>query len=130
MLTGGCLCTAVSIRVDGALEHAPEACHCEQCRKQTGGFLMAVNVHKSRLVVFGQEQITWYWSSKNVKRGFCCVCGSTLFWWPEIPDYQWVGVSVALFDQPIQSRLSRHTFVSEQGDYYAIADGLPIHHRH
>jgi len=33
-----CLCGAVSLELEGALERAPEACHCSQCRKQTSHF--------------------------------------------------------------------------------------------
>ena len=36
MLKGNCLCGAVSLEVNGALEHSPEACHCSQCRKAQG----------------------------------------------------------------------------------------------
>ena len=30
MLTGTCLCKAISIEVNGELEHPPAACHCQQ----------------------------------------------------------------------------------------------------
>ena len=98
MFNGTCLCKAVSIAVEGDFEHLPEACHCQQCRKQTGGFLMGVNVRKSALSISGEADVGWYVSSKEVQRGFCRVCGSTLFWRPELGGYEWIGVSAALFD--------------------------------
>ena len=127
MLTGTCLCKAISIEVNGELEHPPEACHCQQCRKQSGGFLMGVNIRNSALMIRGEDYVAWYESSREVKRGFCRVCGSTLFWKPELKGYEWVGVSAALFDQPLPEKICKHTFVAEKGNYYTIADGLPQH---
>jgi len=79
MLKGSCLCGAVRIEVEGKLEHQPEACHCSQCRKQSGHFLAAVNVRRSALTIDGGDKVSWYRSSERVQRGFCSVCGSTLF---------------------------------------------------
>ena len=125
MMKGGCLCGGVTIRVEGELEHQPEACHCLQCRKQSGHFLAAVNVRKSRLTIRGEENIGWYRSSEKVDRGFCKTCGSTLFWAPNMEDYEWIAVAMGLFDLPTGTRLEKHTFVGQKGDYYDIDDGIP-----
>ena len=125
MLTGNCLCGAVSFLVQGELEHQPEACHCTMCRKQSGTFLTAVNVRKSRLELKGEKHVKWYASSDNVSRGFCADCGSTLFWRPNMDGYEWIAISMGLFDSPTGARLSKHTFVSEKGDYYDISDDVP-----
>lgn len=125
MLKGKCLCGAVSFEVEGELEHAPEACHCSQCRRTAGHFLAAVNVRRTALKLAGEDNVSWYQSSEKVERGFCCVCGSTLFWKPNMEGYQWTAVAMGLFDPPTGSRLSKHTFVGDKGDYYDIDDGLP-----
>ena len=70
MLTGTCLCKAISIEANGELEHSPEACHCRQCRKQPGGYLMGVNIRNSALMNRGEDNVAWYESSREVKRGF------------------------------------------------------------
>ena len=125
MLKGSCLCGGVTIAVEGDLEHQPEACHCTQCRKQSGSFLTAVNVRKSRLTIRGQEHVGWYSSSDKVERGFCKTCGSTLFWAPNMEDYEWIAVAMGLFDGATGTHLRKHTFVHDKGDYYDIADGVP-----
>jgi len=125
MLTGSCLCGSISISVTGNLEHSPEACHCVQCRKQTGTFLTSVNVRKTALTIEGKEYICWYQSSDKVKRGFCAVCGSPLFWKPDLEGYQWISIAMGLFDQSTGMKLSKHTFVDQKGDYYELNDGLP-----
>ena len=63
MITGTRLCGAVSLEIDEPLEKAPEACHCSQCRKQTGNFFLGVNVRRSAMRIAGEERISWYQSA-------------------------------------------------------------------
>ena len=125
ILRGACLCGAVRLEVAGKPEHAPQACHCTQCRKQSGHFLAAVNVKRDALTVHGTDRVTWYQSSEKIQRGFCSVCGSTLFWRPTIEGYEYTAVAMGVFDSPTGIRLSKHTFVGDKGDYYEIADEVP-----
>ena len=125
MIRGSCLCGAVHLEIQEPLEHSPEACHCSQCRKQTGSFLIAVNVRRTALRVEGNESVAWYQSSEKVQRGFCRVCGSTLFWKPNIEGYEWTGVAMGCIDTPLSLRISKHTFVGDKGGYYDINDGAP-----
>jgi hypothetical protein len=125
VIRGSCLCGAVHLEIQEPLEHSPEACHCSQCRKQTGSFLIAVNVRRSALQVEGNESVAWYQSSEKVRRGFCMVCGSTLFWKPIIEGYEWTGVAMGCIDTPLSVRISKHTFVGDKGGYYDINDGAP-----
>jgi len=125
VIQGSCLCGAVRLEIQEPLEHAPEACHCTQCRKQTGSFLIAINVRRSALHVRGLESVTWYQSSEKVQRGFCAVCGSTLFWKPTIVDYEWTGVAMGSIDTPLELRIAKHTFVADKGRYYDITDDAP-----
>ena len=119
--TGSCLCGRVTVSVSGAL-HAPDACHCVQCRKQSGHYFASSNVRRTMLVVGGEESITWYQSSTKVRRGFCSSCGSFLFWDPT--DKEWTAIAMGLFDSPTGTRLEKHIFVVEKGDYYDITDDV------
>jgi len=125
VIRGSCLCGAVHVEIDEPLEHAPEACHCTQCRKQTGSFLIAVNVRRTALRIRGAETVKWYRSSDKVQRGFCGACGSTLFWNPVIEGYEWIGVAMGCIDTPLHVRIAKHTFVGDKGGYYEITDGAP-----
>ena len=124
-MKGSCLCGAVRIEVLAPLEHAPEACHCVQCRRQTSHVFAGVNVRRTQLAVQGEEKVAWYRSSENVERGFCATCGSALFWRPTIAGYAFTSVSMGAFDSPTGLRLAKHTFVGQKSDYYDIADGVP-----
>jgi hypothetical protein len=125
VIRGSCLCGAVQLEIEEPLEKSPEACHCSQCRKQSGSFLIAVNVRRAALRVLGSDSVAWYQSSEKVQRGFCRNCGSTLFWNPVIDGYEWTAVALGCIDTPLNLRISKHTFVGDKGGYYEITDGAP-----
>jgi hypothetical protein len=129
MMKGSCLCGAVSFDVAGKLELQPEACHCSRCRKQTSHVFVGVNVLRKNLTVHGSDKITWYHSSEQVRRGFCSVCGSALFWNPNIEGYEYISIAMGTLEPPTGVRLAKHTFVADKGDYYDITDGLPQRER-
>lgn len=122
MHTGSCLCGAVSFTVEGDLP-GPDGCHCIQCRKQSGHYFVSTDVPRSALTVQGQENVRWYQSSEKVRRGFCGVCGSSLFWDPIGRD--WTGIAMGAFDTPTDTRLAVHVHTAERGDYYDIVDDVP-----
>lgn len=119
MHKGSCLCQAVKFEIEGKLPPA-SACHCTICRKHTGHFEAGVDVDRSALKISGADNVTWYQSSKKARRGFCATCGSVLFFDPTKGD--WIGVSMGAFDGPTNTKLERHIFVGEKGDYYEIND--------
>jgi hypothetical protein len=116
------MCGAVSFEVIGALP-TPDACHCTECRKQSGHFWVSTDVARTSLTIHGDENLGWYSSSEKVRRGFCRICGSSLFWDPVKKDT--IGVAMGAFDLPTDTTLGLHIFVAEKGDYYEIMDGLP-----
>lgn len=121
-LTGGCLCGAVRFEVEGPLA-PPDACHCSQCRRQSGHYWASTNVRSSALTLHGAEELTWYASSEKVRRGFCRTCGSALLWDPIEHDV--IAVAMGAFDGPTGVTLGEHIFVADKGDYYTLADGVP-----
>lgn len=125
MLKGSCLCGGVHLEVHGEIEYQPEICHCSQCRKQSGHALAALNVRRDKLSVTGEDRISWYHSSDKVERGFCSICGSTLFWQPKIADYHYTAVAMGLFDETTGTQLVKQTFVGEKGDYYSLDESIP-----
>ena len=122
MHKGSCLCGAVSFEVSGDLP-APTACHCTKCRKHTGHYEAGTDIPRDRVKILRTENIGWFQSSEKVRRGFCKTCGSSLFFDPIYRD--WIGIYMGAFDGPTNTKLERHIFVADKGDYYEIADGLP-----
>ncbi|MEO1018169.1 MAG: GFA family protein [Pseudomonadota bacterium] len=122
MHKGSCLCGGVSFEVEGSLPN-PSACHCTNCRKHSGHFEASTDVLRSKVKIIGADNLTWFHSSEKVRRGFCSICGSSLFFDP--PRLNWIAIAMGAFDTPTKTRLAMHIFVADKGDYYDIADGLP-----
>jgi len=122
MHKGSCLCGAVSFEVEGTLNE-PDACHCTQCRKQSGHYWVSTDVPRDVLTISGTDNLSWYRSSEKVQRGFCSQCGSSLFWDPLEKDI--IAVAMGAFDDPTGTQMGMHIFVADKGDYYDIVDGLP-----
>lgn len=119
---GACLCGAVTFIVRGELP-APDACHCEDCRRFSGHFFSSTDVRRSALTIEGADLLSWYQTSPKVRRGFCSRCGSSLFWDPL--GHDWTAIAMGAFDSPTGTQLGKHIWVADKGDYYAIGDGLP-----
>jgi hypothetical protein len=119
-LAGGCLCGAVRLQVTGPLGPVT-ACHCTQCRKVSGHFTAAGPVARSDLRVEGP--LRWFQSSPGARRGFCPDCGSYLLW---DDGSDTLYLSAGALDGATGQRLVGHIYVADKGDYYDIADGLPV----
>ncbi len=119
---GHCLCGAVRFRTQGDLSKIV-ACHCSQCRRQTGNFYAAVNVRDEKLTVEGSENVAWYRASDWAGRGFCRTCGSALFWKGDGSNY--TSVMAGSFDRPTGFSIGVHIYCADKGDYYEITDGAP-----
>ena len=122
IVSGSCLCGRVRYRAEGPLRPV-SACHCTQCRKQTGSFVHATAARRDGVTVEGAEAITWYESSPGIRRGFCDTCGSHLFWDPAGRE------SITIFAGTLDGRtgltMVEHIFCASKGDYYELTDGLP-----
>ncbi|WP_323845808.1 GFA family protein [Microbulbifer magnicolonia] len=107
---GGCHCGAVRFEAGGTPKFVAR-CHCDSCRRTTGGAF-------STWVGFKDEQVTWisppavYPSSEGVKRGFCSNCGTPLSY----QSAQWPGEThflIGVFDDPRQYVPAGDAFADE-----------------
>ena len=119
---GSCNCGGVTWEATGELRGIL-ACHCGQCRKQTGLYYAATNVADKNLTISG-ETLKWYQSSDVAKRGFCGECGSALFWKHEADDF--TSILVGSIDGSTGLEISEHIFTDDMPDWYEITDGKPI----
>ena len=72
-----------------------------------------------------EGEVAWYESTPGaIRRGFCPVCGSNLFWERDRRRAS-SRSGPARSTAPTGLRLAGHIFVADKGDYYEIADGLP-----
>ncbi len=121
-VSGSCLCGRVRMQV-AEFDTQVVACHCSQCRKQTGSYYHAASVLDSNLTMEGREFVKEYAASDFAKRGFCSECGSALYW--KQNDADTTSVMVGHFDNPTGLRTIGHIFVDDMGDYYTLDPELP-----
>jgi hypothetical protein len=120
MLRGRCNCGEITFEVTGPVRSA-SACHCDQCRRQSGGVWHSAVTEQTDLQVTGDPR--WFASSDVARRGFCQVCGAFLFWQHHAEST--ISFALGALDKPTGLRLEKHIFTASKGDYYEIADDVP-----
>ncbi|MEP1207459.1 MAG: GFA family protein [Rhizobiaceae bacterium] len=123
VVAGSCNCGGVKFTVTGHLREVI-ACHCSQCRKQSGHFYAATSAANGDLQIEQSGSLKWYAASDDAKRGFCSDCGSALFWQRN------GGENTSILAGSLEGdaggiKLDRHIHVADKGAYYEIEDGLP-----
>ena len=117
---GHCVCGAVEA-VIGEYGNFVYSCHCDNCRRMNSGPVLSVDPGQRENVVFtrGEEKITVY-HDEEVERGFCSVCGSTLYWYK--PEDNHICMNAELFDDIIASgAFGLELFYDSKPAYYAFA---------
>ena len=121
--TGRCLCGAVRYRAYGAPNWAA-FCHCESCRRATGGVVAAYAGFPADKFRFEAGEPAAYTSSYGVTRTFCGRCGTSLTYasdrWPTE-----VHVLLGAADHPEDFTPQCHAYTKDRLPWLHFADGLP-----
>ena len=120
MIEGSCNCGQCGFAISGKVWGA-SACHCGQCRKQSGNVWASAVVQREAIKIRGS--VRWYASSADAERGFCPTCGCFLFW--RHKDETSMSFALGALDGDYGLTIEKQIFVADKGDYYDIADGLP-----
>jgi len=119
-MTGHCLCGAVGFTA-GGIETHHHACHCEMCRRWSGGPYMAAKAKTMRFV--GGEHLSTYASSDWAERAFCAKCGSNIYYrLRRGGDY---FVSVGTFDDPTPFKVIGEIYIDAKPPGYDLAGDHP-----
>lgn len=78
-MAGGCACGAVRFRLAEAQEGCG-MCHCDTCRRWTGGVFCVVATRREHLAVAGDPALIRWVSSPGVERVSCGECGGKLWY--------------------------------------------------
>ncbi len=116
--TGQCLCGAVSLLAT-AVNPQVGACHCNMCRKWSGGPLMAVDCG-TEVGFTGHEFIGVYASSEWAERGFCKQCGSALFYKLKASG-QYI-LPAGILDIEPELVFDHQVFIDEKPRYYSFSN--------
>jgi hypothetical protein len=117
-VSGRCLCGAVTFEIPGHTGNVM-ACHCSMCRRWSGGILLALDMH-AQPVFTGADKIGVYKSSDWGERGFCTVCGSSLYWRLSAEDRY--TVSAGTLNETADLKLADEIFIDDKPAYYHFAN--------
>ena len=78
-MAGGCACGAVRFTLDAAGDDCA-MCHCDTCRRWTGGVYCVVATRREALHVAGDPALIRWASSPGVERVACAACGGKLWY--------------------------------------------------
>ena len=121
-ISGGCLCGGVRYEVTGKLRNII-TCHCEQCRRSSGHFVAATACRREHFKLVQQDSLQWFSAVPGHRRGFCNICGSSLFF--EETGGPRVSIAAGTLDAPQGLRIEAQIFTAEAGDYYALDPQVP-----
>ena len=124
---GRCNCGGVAFRARN-LRETVTFCHCDECRRFCGHHWAATVAPVEDVTFSADATLTWYAHRTDDARGFCGRCGASLFYRPA--DGSYLGIAPGTLDAPTGLRLGRHIWACEKGDYYALAEGVPVFDRY
>lgn len=115
---GSCLCGSVKI-ITSTMSRKLVACHCDMCRKWTGGPLMSVSCG-SDVKFNGEESICVYDSSQWAERGFCKKCGSGLFY--RFKENNHYYIPIGLFENCKNIEFEEQLFIDKKPECYSFSN--------
>lgn len=122
-LEGRCLCGAVTVSLREA-KPGIEACHCDMCRRWTGGTFFSLHgVAPEAFTLSGEDAVNRYASSDWAERASCARCGSAL--WYSFQPAGTFSFMAGLFDLPASWPLDEQIFIDEMPPHNALAVDTP-----
>jgi len=122
LLTGKCLCEAISYEIKG--KPGPVFnCHCLKCRRWHGSaFRTRASIDISQFKwLCGEENLSKYESSDNVTKFFCKSCGSSLISsYKDKPNV--LGIPLGGLEGDLIIDDQAHIFVDSKASWYQICD--------
>lgn len=117
IVKGSCLCGSITYEAKNPRKEVT-ACHCTQCRKQSGHYWASSGCAVEDFKLLTEEGLKWYRASDFASRGFCAKCGSALFW--KLDDEDRMSFSAGSLDGAEDFHVAKHIFTDDKGSYYEI----------
>jgi len=123
-LTGQCLCATIQFAVDGP-DKGCAHCHCESCRRAHGAPMVTWVVMADTGFEIVTGKITWYESSPGTERGFCDICGTTMFFRSKRCPGE-IHIARANLLGELDIRPAYHVFYDQRAGWWSTEDKLTI----
>lgn len=117
-MTGKCLCGKVTATLTPK-EESFGACHCNRCRKWSGGILFTVDCGTDfEFPRESERNITTFDSSDWAERGFCRFCGTNIFY--RLKGTHHTFISLGFVENSNDFQFSHQIFVEEKPNQYSF----------
>jgi hypothetical protein len=117
-----CLCGGVKIKVKGKLRHVVN-CHCKQCMKTHGNYAAYTACLEDDIIFIDKKTLKWFKSSNIAKRGFCSVCGASMFY--KQLKRRNISIAAGMFSNPTKLKTHSNIFTKGKLDYYELDSKIP-----
>lgn len=124
-VTGACLCG--ELRFTAQIPTLWVAhCHCTLCQKNSGAaFVTWAGFNENEVQISDVDHnLKWFSATENAFRGFCAVCGSTLFF----KSARWPGelhITVVNIHQSLDREPQMHVYWASHQSWLQHSDDLP-----
>lgn len=124
IIYGQCLCGVVKFEIVPPTKGSAH-CHCSYCRRAHGAPLVTwlTMLDNQFKFINGEEKVNWYQSSEQSSRGFCVVCGSTLFFRSTQAPGE-IHVAMANLTDDADRQPAVHVFTDQSVPWLSINDNL------
>jgi len=112
-----CLCGGIKIKIKGKLRHVSN-CHCSQCMKTHGNFAAYTACPEENITFINKKTLKWFKSSNIAKRGFCSICGASIFY-KRIKSKN-ISIAAGVFEYPTKLKTVSNIFTKGKLDYYTL----------
>lgn len=122
---GRCLCEKISYEIRGPLGPIFH-CHCSKCRRWHGAaYRTRASITRAQFKwLSGEEYLSEYWSSEDVRKTFCSCCGSPLIsTYISKPDI--IGLPLGGLENELGAEPEAHIFTASKASWHQILDELP-----
>ncbi len=117
-----CLCSGVKINVKGKLRYVVN-CHCSQCMKTHGNYAAYTACLENDIIFVNKKTLKWYKSSNIAKRGFCSICGASIFY--KLLKSRNISIAAGMFRNPTKLQTQSNIFTKGKLDYYRLDSRMP-----
>lgn len=104
------------------------SCCCTRCQRRTGSFFgVTVYFRPAQLIARQGAEALFRRPEATTDMHFCPRCGSTLWWAPDDPDEDVIGVAGGAFADPTLPSPERMVFTAHKHPYVRPPPGVPTY---
>jgi hypothetical protein len=94
------------------------------CQKASGNYFLPLGASTRDRFTLTRGKPSWFHSSDHIRRGFCGICGTPLFY--DIPETDFINVTLGSLDEPQDILPEAQSNLSNKMHWFSHLDTLPV----